>query len=109
MVIDNISNPASPTFVSQINTNLNNPGMTYLQGRYLYVANIGSTAGLAVIDVSNPANPNYVGEVDTNLSTPTSVFVAGRYAYITSSGNNSLTTFDLGGTYDQQLQAGGAN
>jgi hypothetical protein len=69
----------------------------------------GSASKLFVFDVSNPAVPVDVsgGGVATGTS-PQYVEVQGRYAYLTSSTASKLQVFDLGGTYIQQLEAGGA-
>jgi hypothetical protein len=61
---------------------------------------------MAVFDATNTGGLNYLGEITTGLSTPYGLYVEGRYAYIASFGNSQLVSFDLGGAYIQQLQAG---
>ena len=107
LVIDNISNPANPTYITKTSTNINYPVSVYVQGRYAYIANNEGNS-MSIDDISNPYNPISVGLTVSNLSYPSGVFISGRYAYVDSSNNNSLVIYDLGGTYDQQLQAGGA-
>jgi|GEM_PF-1171767 len=67
-----VSNPTSPTFVSEI---VNNAGTIRLDGaagivkdgNYLYVASNVSDA-LQIIDVTNPAAPTAAGQI---LNSPT--------------------------------------
>ena len=67
-----------------------------------------TTSGFEVVDVSTPATPTGVGFI-TTASSPSAIAGAGRYAYVvTNSGTNVLQVWDMGGTYTQQLQAGGA-
>jgi hypothetical protein len=105
-----VSNPATPTDVSSGGgTTANTPGPIYVQGRYAYLTNYAAANKFQVFDVSNPASPADVssGGVSTG-SNPSALYVSGRYAYIVDSNTNKLQAFDLGGTYDQQLEAGGA-
>ena len=64
-----------------------NPGSVAVAGRYVYVANQGSSS-LQVFDVSTPAHPVAVGLVSTGQG-PSSVAVAGRYAYVVNSSANT--------------------
>lgn len=88
----------------------NNIHSVYVQGRYAYVAL--NSGALGVYDVSNPAKPTLVGTTPTSLSNSKVVLVQGRYAFVFSSGSGSagtLDVFDIGGSYMQQLEAGGVN
>lgn len=108
LTIFDISNPASiPAAVGTVALHTQ-PQDIYVQGRYAYVANNGDSAhGLEIVDVSNPSSPSSAGSVATD-DEPFAVFVSGRYGYIMARGGTAvLDSFDLGGTYDQQLQAGG--
>jgi len=61
-IID-ISNPASPTLVSQYDTS--GPARdVFVDGNFAYVAD--STAGLQIIDISNKASPTRLGGYDTS-------------------------------------------
>jgi hypothetical protein len=102
--IFNISNPSSPTSVGSVSTG-SSPVGVYVQGRYAYVVNGGSNT-LQIFDVSNPSSPVSVGTVSTGLN-PNSVYVQGRYAYVVNPNSNTLQIFDVGGSYIQQLEAGG--
>ena len=104
LVIFDISNPASPSKAGAITTGLSFPNAIMVQGRYAYVTDL--TTGFVTFDVSNPGAPMKVSAVATGLSSARNAYVAGRYAYVTSLGNASLVTFDLGGGYLQQLEAG---
>jgi hypothetical protein len=53
----------------------------FVSGRYAYLAENGTTDGLAIYDVQNPAAPIKVGSFTTANSTATQVLVSGKYAY----------------------------
>lgn len=103
VVIVNVSNPAVPTFVSQI---INNAGTIRLDGaagivkdgNYLYVASNVSDA-LQVIDVSNPATPTAAGQVlntaTTQLNGARWITKFGNYIYITADTSDWLTIIDV--------------
>jgi ACR3 family arsenite efflux pump ArsB len=107
----NISNPASLTASGSVSLSAGStqPSSVYVQGRYAYVTDFGTILG--IFNISNPASPASVGTVGTSSSEPPqpeSIFVQGRYAYVvTNNSGNNFYTIDLGGTYTQQLQAGG--
>ena len=104
--IFDISNPASPVSTSSISTGgSSSPHYVYVQGRYAYVADQG-TANIRIIDISNPAAPVSVGTITTGTN-PHIAIAQGRYLYAINSGSNTLQTFDTGGAYIQQLEAGG--
>jgi hypothetical protein len=79
--------------VVSFSAGLAGPRSVYVQGRYAYVANYGSST-FQIIDVSNPASPTSVGSVSTG-SNPTSVYVQGRYAYVVNYSGNTLQIFDV--------------
>jgi hypothetical protein len=103
--IYDVSNPASPTSVNCL-TNIGWTVSVYVQGRYAYTM---SNNELTVFDISNPINPVLVTQSSwsTTSDTANDLYVQGRYAYVASAGTNQLVVLDLGGTYTQQLQAGG--
>ncbi|HUD06984.1 MAG TPA: hypothetical protein VMR34_03795 [Candidatus Saccharimonadales bacterium] len=119
LVVCDVSNPASltGTYVSgaDVSTGSNSqPSSLYVQGRLAYVTLAGSSFNeLEIYDVSTPTSaPVAVGNAPTGTA-PQSVFVQGRYAYVVNAGSSgtnhsTLQVFDIGGTYTQQLQAGGA-
>ncbi|HEX3082148.1 MAG TPA: hypothetical protein VHQ86_02755, partial [Candidatus Saccharimonadia bacterium] len=85
------------------------PQSVWVQGRYAYVTN--TTSGtLQIFDVSTPASPVSLGTAST-ATTPMGVVAQGRYAYVATtaggSGGGTVQAFDLGGSYFQQLEAGG--
>lgn len=75
-IID-ISNPASPSLTTTIDTLPFVFGLA-VGNKYVYVADVH---GLQVIDISNPASPILVGIYET-LGVSTFVTVAGDYAYV---------------------------
>ncbi|MFZ2969753.1 MAG: hypothetical protein WA063_01245 [Minisyncoccia bacterium] len=99
-----VSTPASPASVGSVATGAS-PWSVYVQGRYAYVTKMGTSDNLHIFDVSTPASPASVGTVSTN-NDPDSVYVQGRYAYV-ATGASTLQIFDVGGSYIQQLEAGG--
>ncbi len=104
-----ISNPSSPVDVTGGGfTTGTGPQTVYVQGRYAYIT-LNNANKLQVIDISNPAKPFDVsgGGISTGTQ-PFQVAVSGRYAYVVNNGSNKFQVFDLGGTYSQQLEAGGA-
>lgn len=100
----NISNPEAPTVMSK--TSISSPNSVYIQGRYAYVASNGGS-DIAVYDISNPSSPNLVGTMATGTD-PVALYVSGNYAYVVDHTADEFQVFSLGGTYSQQLQAGGA-
>lgn len=101
--IFDLSNPSS---VSMVGTAVNPGGAPtgiYVQGRYAYV--VYGNGIFAIYDVSTPTNPQVLGMMNSGLTSPSSIAVSGRYAYVTYA--TGLATFDLGGTYSQQVEAGG--
>jgi hypothetical protein len=105
LVTFDISNPASPVHVSTNATGLTTAYSVYAQGRNAYV--VDRNGALVTFDISNPASPSYVSSIAGSLDNPYTVFVQGRYAYVASVFSSSLVTFDLGGSYISQLEAGG--
>lgn len=104
-VVD-ISNPATPTLVGQLNPGFSGTVESLdIQGRYLYAVAGSSSNTVQVFDISNPYSPRSVGSFATD-SSPAAIKIQGRYAYVVT-GSNSMQVFDVGGTYTQQLEAGG--
>ncbi len=69
------------------------PHGIYLQGRYLYIANVGADT-MSIVDVSNSSNPVIVGTL-SGLSNPRSPSVQGRYAYVTNSDIGTMSIIDI--------------
>jgi hypothetical protein len=108
-VID-VSDPSIPTPSSAIVASVTQGGPAsslVAQGRYLYESD--STNGvIRTIDISTPTSPSMLS--DTTTATSPLVLVAdGRYIYSATNagGTPTLQTFDFGGAYTQQLEAGG--
>ena len=79
-----------------------------IQGRTLYVADNSGNV-IRAVDVSVPSTPLNISATSTAAGVPQALFAAGRYLYAATSNasSNGLQVFDLGGTYDQQLEVGG--
>ena len=105
LYIVDIQNPTSPTLAGSL-SGLNSATSIFVQGRYAYITRNANV--VTAIDVSTPSSPTVVGSMPTNAA-PNDVFVQGRYAYVVSNATSpgTLQVFDLGGSYIQQLEAGG--
>lgn len=100
-VVD-ISAPSAPLVVGTVTVGTT-PKEMVIMGRILYVLNTGTTT-VSAVDVSNPRVPKVLGTFTTPAS-PSSIDVSGRHAYVTTS--TSISVYDLGGAYIQQLEVGG--
>ena len=100
--IYDISDPNAPVNVGSNYVNAPNVNDISIQGRYAYSP--GSGSNIQVEDISSPTSPQLVGTIPVT-GTPYAVYVQGRYLYVNTS--TRLQVFDLGGSYVQQLQAGG--
>ncbi|MFI5240739.1 MAG: hypothetical protein ACHQUB_03465, partial [Candidatus Saccharimonadia bacterium] len=109
-----ISNPTAPSLVGTASTY--STGIVqnvWLQGRYLYAAVATPSNVVQVFDVSTPSSPVSVGTITIASSTSIAGFlssyvvVSGRYGYVVSDTGAEVQSFDLGGAYVQQLEAGG--
>jgi phosphodiesterase/alkaline phosphatase D-like protein len=108
--IVDITNPASPTHVSNLYevATVEAPFVEYLEflqgiaiaGNYAYVVrNVGGGARFTTIDISNPAAPARVGSVNHAAAGPLltnaqDIAVVGSYAYVISD-NNALEILDI--------------
>lgn len=99
--IYNVSNPASPTFVSEIVNNgwtirLQWPTWLVKNGNYVYVASNTSDA-LQIINVSNPAAPTAAWQVvdATNLNWIRWLAISWNYLYTTNDVRDSLRIFNI--------------
>ncbi len=104
-IID-VSTPSSPTLVKTLAVGSGNNGRRRLslQGRYLYVTDLSGV--VSVVDISNPRVAKTVGTIPY-VGTINDVSVQGRYLYALNGSKNAINTFDIGGTYIQQLEVGG--
>ena len=121
LVIENISNPASLSYVGSA---VLNSSASYtasglsLQGRYAYVSLDygGGSSNYGILDtvnIANPASPSVATSSATGTYNFMGLSVSGRYAYVvqfggySSAASNGLIVYDLGGSYIQQLEVGG--
>jgi hypothetical protein len=81
------------------------PNSIYIQGHYAYISSGGTANTVQVVDIDDPTNPQSVGTIPAGAST-NDVYISGRYAYTVDTGAN-LRSYDVGGSYIQQLRAGG--
>ncbi len=102
--IYDISNPASISYASTISAGTTARSVA-VQGHYAYVTSSGSGT-VQIYDVSVPATPVLVGTISGVTAAEVDV-VSGRYLYVKGLNNAKLYVFDIGGSYIQQLEAGG--
>jgi hypothetical protein len=114
-----VSSPVVKTILGTDNNDFNQPVRISVQGRYAYIASRGDCS-LVVFDISTPSSPKKVGSVSSGMvpggagctvggsDGPRGLFVQGRYAYMTANTANAFAIYDLGGSYIQQLESGGA-
>jgi hypothetical protein len=102
--IFDVSTPTAVSRVGSINTTLSNPNGVIVQDRIAYVTDATNNS-LSTFDVSNPAKPTLSWSAGS-LSSAGNLSIQGRYAYV--GGGTQFYVIDLGGTYTQQLEAGGA-
>lgn len=80
LIIVDVSNPADPSFVSQLYFTGGGDGKgLFVQDNYVYLAD--GDSGLMIIDVNDPANPNSVGSYD-DPGQAWDVFVKDSLAYV---------------------------
>jgi hypothetical protein len=98
-----IDTPSAPTIVSSL-TGIGTLKSVIVRGRYAYLAN-GATGGVVIVDVSTPASLTIAGTVNVGGSAQ-GIAIQGRYAYLANTTSSALQTFDLSGSYMQQLETG---
>ena len=79
--------------ISSNTLNANGYGI-YVQGRYAYLADNGTTNAFEIWDVSNPASPVRVSSNTLN-ATGENIYVQGRYAYIVGGSTNGFEVWDV--------------
>jgi hypothetical protein len=100
-VID-VSNPSMLVSAGTL-SNLGTLISVFVQDRYAYVTDAAGT--VRVIDVSTPTAPASVRTLA--VTGAFALFVQGRFAYVVNNAGSLLQIIDLGGSYIQQLEAGG--
>jgi hypothetical protein len=103
--IYDISNPTTIPAPTTISTGASSqPWVTAISGEELYVPT--ANGNIVTIDVSNPGSPvlTQTATVAGNLYT---MAISGRYAFVSDRTAGSVYAIDLGGSYIQQLEAGG--
>lgn len=82
--IMDVSDPATPTETSTLNCD--GPWAVHVKDNYVYVAELGSTKGMRVVDVSNPAAPVSAAYFETRVEGTSmrahEIFIAGNTAYV---------------------------
>jgi hypothetical protein len=97
LVIVNVSNPDSPTFVSKLALHNQNPPDTKetweikVVGNYAFIA---GGLGMFVVDVTNKANPTLVANLDLGALRATDIVISGNYAYL-ALGRYGFTVVDI--------------
>jgi hypothetical protein len=99
-----IDNPTSPTLYSStvaIGGSVALQDADVVSGRYIYASTASS---INVANIANPTSATAVGSIATGGVQPNAIAVQGRYLYAML--NNTITVYDLGGSYIQQFEAG---
>jgi fibronectin-binding autotransporter adhesin len=99
---------ASPV-VATVATSGTGAASLYAQGRILYVADNNSNR-ISAVDISTPGTPIAISSYSATAGSAAAqaVIGSGRYLYVgTGNSTYGFQVFDIGGTYTQQLEAGG--
>lgn len=104
--IVDISNPAVPSSISSSFTiGVDSRGIA-VQGRYVYLSSFGDGT-IRIANISDPSSPTAVGSAVSTADNAYPLWIQGRYAIVPLFINGGIEVFDLGGSYIQQLEAGG--
>jgi hypothetical protein len=101
LTVVNISTPANPTVVAELqgNTDFPAPSDVAIQGNYAYVINQNSTNGqgtFTVVDISNPLSPQVVGTATAaGMAGGYRVRVSGTAAYVAAINGDAITKIDI--------------
>jgi len=94
-IIVNISNPASPTVVSNTSVAASPTNIT-VSGNYAYIATSSDTAELQIVDISTPASPVIRSSLNmTGTGDPTSITVSGLTAYVARNQDTTTNAYEL--------------
>lgn len=105
VVCYDITNPASPFFVSSVAVNTN-PSKVEIRDNYLFVAHDGND-NLLSINIANPAAMSVVGTIVIG-GFPNFVHVVGSYAYCGTTGGDAVKIFDVSNPASMVLVATGS-
>jgi hypothetical protein len=106
-VVLNVTNPASPTFVTEIHNSgtgtfpnaIHHPTAVVISGNYAYVTSFYG-ADVAVIDISNPASPQIVATIPNDANSdsawPNDLAISGHYLLIDNqAGGGPIAIVDI--------------
>jgi len=93
--IYNVTDPASPTFVSNLNTINLGPRLLRAFGSQLFLVTHNSGPGfLKCYDISNPVAPVFLSGLQTDNS-PCGLSIIGSHAYIANCGGGTIEVFNI--------------
>ena len=97
-IISDISNPFSPSILSNIKNPEKNYGAEFrdieIKGNYAFLTNYGN--GVTVVDISNKTNPVVINTIKLKgYNRPWRLAVSGSNLYVTSETDNRLDIFDI--------------
>jgi hypothetical protein len=100
LTVMDISNPASPSFISSTAATIANPQNVVVQGKYAYISGNNNTGNnFGITDISDPKVPVAVSSLNLAGSQQTGpLVVRGRYAYLEwndNASNDYLTVIDI--------------
>lgn len=92
-VVMDVSNPASPSIISQIDTGAGLDSVSFQKGdTHAYAVSKTDVAGFKVVDVSDPTNPVVTATLDLSGGGANKrVLVKGNYAYVGTVGDGAGT------------------
>ncbi len=103
LVVVDIADPTAPHTVATLPIAQDGANFVAIQGKLAYVT---GDNGLSLVDISDPTNPQLVGTSNEKVALG-DMAIEGRYLFATQMDSGSVYVLDLGGSYIQQLEAGG--
>ncbi len=98
LTVVDISNPASPTVVAELQntTDFPAPSDVAIEGNYAYVVNQNTNGPLTVVNISNPLSPTVVSTSNAiGLSGGYRIRVSGNFAYVAARNVAAITPVDI--------------
>ncbi len=99
LFVFDVSNPASPTLVLEVNTGSSGIQTLSIEGDYLYAASANDSSELMIFDISNPLTTSKIGGANISGSADGATIIAGEgwvALGMTSSGLHDLFIYDVG-------------
>jgi hypothetical protein len=98
LFVFDVSTPASPTLVRQVNTGSSGIQTMSIEGDYLYAASANDSSELMIFDISNPLTTTKIGGATVTGAADGSAIIAGDgwvALGMTDTGSTDLVIFDV--------------